>query len=313
MPDGTTMPVLSPEAVARREELAGKAAALARVISEGGITAEIMKGGMPWEKLRLPRNWRLLYAAQGGLCSLCGEFMLPRSNVSRARGTISEEHVQPRSRGGGGRDARNVVLAHTACNTAKGRRLPTKEELQYAEAIWDRVEAAQAALDAEERAAEAQRRIERARQNAHYARWLLNRDGAWAGPREVTVAAAEFAGDFERYRERATGGELIKIENEGRIVGAYLSAEELDRYEWLKRREREALIAGERSGDLVGEAAPETQAAGWSEGCGPDAAGESEAAPPIESGAGCPGAQDARRLTSTAWVPRSPRFARARG
>lgn len=168
MAEGTTNLALPPEALARRAELAGMTAALAQAMDEGGLTVEMLKSGLPWHKLRLRPSWRLLFIAQRGLCSVCGEFMVPpRRSGSRPRvPSVTEEHVHPRARGGGGRDARNVVLAHGACNAAKGRRMPTKPELEYARTIWAKVVTAQPILDAAERIAMKERRDAAARKRA---------------------------------------------------------------------------------------------------------------------------------------------------
>lgn len=65
--------------------------------------------------------WRdRLFAAQDGLCGLCGG-SLPDAYA----GTI--EHVMPRALGG--RNAGNILLAHAECNNIKGCRPPTRDEL----------------------------------------------------------------------------------------------------------------------------------------------------------------------------------------
>lgn len=60
-----------------------------------------------------------LYEAQDGLCGLCGGEMGPHD------ATI--DHVVPRAHGG--RNAGNVLLAHSKCNEVKGSRPPRASEL----------------------------------------------------------------------------------------------------------------------------------------------------------------------------------------
>ncbi|NBC14303.1 MAG: hypothetical protein GVY09_13375 [Gammaproteobacteria bacterium] len=68
-----------------------------------------------------------------------------------------------------------------------------------------------------------------------------------------TVSATEFARNFGRYQDRAFAGEVVKVTSHGRVVGGYLSEQELRRYERLKRREREVLVVGELPDDVVAD------------------------------------------------------------
>jgi hypothetical protein len=61
------------------------------------------------------------YAAQGGRCWLCDEW-LDMFQPSRSWGSASWEHIVPKSSGGSD-DARNLVLTHHECNLARGRSL----------------------------------------------------------------------------------------------------------------------------------------------------------------------------------------------
>lgn len=70
-------------------------------------------------------------------------------------------------------------------------------------------------------------------------------------PIEVLVTATEFAKNFGRYRDRATAGAVVKVSSHDRIVGAFLSPEELEHFERLKRRERQVLRIGELPDDVV--------------------------------------------------------------
>jgi 5-methylcytosine-specific restriction endonuclease McrA len=71
-----------------------------------------------------------LYQAQDGLCGLCRG---PLDELSPA--TI--DHVVPRVLGG--RNAGNVLLAHSACNTIKGGRPPTEKELTTLATVNERL------------------------------------------------------------------------------------------------------------------------------------------------------------------------------
>ena len=65
------------------------------------------------------------------------------------------------------------------------------------------------------------------------------------------VSATEFSRNFARYREEAIEEKIIHVTSHGRVIGAYLSASEAARYEKLKRRERQSLVVGELSDDVM--------------------------------------------------------------
>lgn len=56
------------------------------------------------------------------------------------------------------------------------------------------------------------------------------------------ISATEFSRNFAKYRDEAILAKVISITSDGRIVGAYLSADEMLHYQALKRREREILL-----------------------------------------------------------------------
>jgi len=64
------------------------------------------------------------------------------------------------------------------------------------------------------------------------------------------VTASQFARSFGKYQDEAFG-ETVKVTSHGRVIGAYISAAELDHFERLKRRESEVLIAGQLPDDAV--------------------------------------------------------------
>ncbi len=67
------------------------------------------------------------------------------------------------------------------------------------------------------------------------------------------VSATEFARNFARYQDEALAGATIKVTSHGRVIGGYISARELARFEQLKLREREVLIVGELSDEVVAQ------------------------------------------------------------
>lgn len=68
-----------------------------------------------------------------------------------------------------------------------------------------------------------------------------------------TVPASEFARNFGRYQDEALTGEVVRVSSHGRVVGAYLSAQALEHFERLKRRETEVLIVGELPEDVIAD------------------------------------------------------------
>ncbi|HZZ88567.1 MAG TPA: hypothetical protein VFE13_09570 [Caulobacteraceae bacterium] len=68
---------------------------------------------------------------------------------------------------------------------------------------------------------------------------------------QPTVRATEFARNFARYQDEAIAAKVIVVTSHDRVVGGYLSAAELARYEQLKAREREVLVVGELSDEVV--------------------------------------------------------------
>lgn len=70
-------------------------------------------------------------------------------------------------------------------------------------------------------------------------------------PHTRAVPASDFSRNFGKYQDEAISVGVINVTSHGRIVGAYLSAAELDRFERLKRREREVLKVGELDGETI--------------------------------------------------------------
>ena len=74
---------------------------------------------------------------------------------------------------------------------------------------------------------------------------------------DTTVPATAFARNFAHYQDEAIRAKVIVVTSHDRVVGGYLSASELARYERLKARERQTL----RVGDLDAEAIAAIEAA----------------------------------------------------
>ncbi len=67
------------------------------------------------------------------------------------------------------------------------------------------------------------------------------------------VNATTFARNFAHYQDEAIREKVIVVTSHDRVVGGYLSANELVRYEKLKAREREVLIVGALSDDIIAD------------------------------------------------------------
>lgn len=70
----------------------------------------------------------LLVEAQEGLCGICGQ---------RLGDLVTIDHVVPLSRGG--RNVGNRMAAHSACNSMKADRMPTKRELERLAKVNERL------------------------------------------------------------------------------------------------------------------------------------------------------------------------------
>lgn len=68
-----------------------------------------------------------------------------------------------------------------------------------------------------------------------------------------TVRATDFSRRFAHYQDEAIQAKVIVVTSHDRVVGGYLSASELARYERLKAREREVLVVGELGEDAIAD------------------------------------------------------------
>lgn len=72
-------------------------------------------------------------------------------------------------------------------------------------------------------------------------------------PRSLKVSATDFSRSFSRYREEAFSTDRIEVTSHGRVIGAYLSAKELENYLRLKQNEREVLRVDDFDQDMLAE------------------------------------------------------------
>ena len=66
------------------------------------------------------------------------------------------------------------------------------------------------------------------------------------------VTASDFIRSFARFQDIAHH-ELVTVTSHGRVVGGYLSAQDLELFERLKRRDREVLVVGQLPDDVVAD------------------------------------------------------------
>lgn len=80
--------------------------------------------------------WEVIYLLQGGRCFYCNA---PFANQPAARHThngYTRDHVMPRC--AGATRTNNVVLACAPCNAKKGNKMPTAEQIAYAQDLYER-------------------------------------------------------------------------------------------------------------------------------------------------------------------------------
>jgi len=69
----------------------------------------------------------------------------------------------------------------------------------------------------------------------------------------TTVRATTFARNFAHYQDEAIRAKVIVVTSHDRVVGGYLSANELEHYERLKARERQVLMVGALSDEIIAD------------------------------------------------------------
>ena len=70
-------------------------------------------------------------------------------------------------------------------------------------------------------------------------------------PQARSVPASDFSRNFGKYQDEAIPAGVINVTSHGRVIGAYLSAAELQHFEQLKRRERQVLKVGELDDETI--------------------------------------------------------------
>lgn len=74
-----------------------------------------------------------------------------------------------------------------------------------------------------------------------------------ANGKHLSVSATEFVRNFPHYKDRALSGEIIEVKSHRRVVGGYVSPQDLEHYERLKRRERQVLLTRDLPDEIVEE------------------------------------------------------------
>jgi hypothetical protein len=69
------------------------------------------------------------------------------------------------------------------------------------------------------------------------------------------VSASEFVRNFGRYQDEAIKSKVIVVTSYNRVVGGYLSADELAHYRRLRARERQVLRVGELDDETLADIA----------------------------------------------------------
>ncbi|AXQ70050.1 hypothetical protein HOU03_gp218 [Caulobacter phage CcrSC] len=115
----------------RREEMYARIAA--RMNVDYAVQAPPPEAGdqghwrrRPGDKTRLS----LVREVQKNRCYLCGNPMSPKA---RRKASASRDHVVAKARGG--KNAENILLAHTRCNSERGSRRAYPCELIYLQAV----------------------------------------------------------------------------------------------------------------------------------------------------------------------------------
>ena len=68
---------------------------------------------------------------------------------------------------------------------------------------------------------------------------------------ERSVSASEFARNFGRYRDEAAADGLVEVTSHGRVIGAFVSARQLEEFRRMKRHQAENLQVGDLPDDVV--------------------------------------------------------------
>ncbi len=69
----------------------------------------------------------------------------------------------------------------------------------------------------------------------------------------IRVPATEFARKFTTFREQVQTAGVIEITAHDRTIGAFLSVAELERYQQMKKREREVVLLSEFDDEMLAQ------------------------------------------------------------
>lgn len=69
--------------------------------------------------------------------------------------------------------------------------------------------------------------------------------------RALQVPATAFSRSFGKYRDEVHNVGVIEITSHDRVVGAYISAKELDHFNELKKRERQVIRVEDADDELI--------------------------------------------------------------
>lgn len=70
-------------------------------------------------------------------------------------------------------------------------------------------------------------------------------------PRALQVPATAFSRSFGKYRDEVHSVGVIEITSHDRVVGAYISAKELEHFNALKKRERQVIRVEDVNDELI--------------------------------------------------------------
>lgn len=69
----------------------------------------------------------------------------------------------------------------------------------------------------------------------------------------LKVSATQFSRNFARYQDEAYSAGVIEVTSHDRVIGGYLSAKELERYQQMKKREREVVLLSEFDDEMLAQ------------------------------------------------------------
>jgi hypothetical protein len=67
----------------------------------------------------------------------------------------------------------------------------------------------------------------------------------------ITAPATEFARNFAKIKDQATANGMVEITSHGRVVGAYISAQELEEFRRFKAADRRVVHVSEFDDEML--------------------------------------------------------------